>query len=458
MKKKRVSIWLMALVVILVLSLLPADASAAAAELPNPDCTAAVLMDAGSGKVLYEKNAEAHTQPASVTKLMTALLVVEHLDLDKEVKVPAAAAGILGNNIGLKTGERLTVRQLLNAMLIVSANDAAVALAIETGGSLPHFYQMMNAKAKALGMKNTHYKSPNGLIESNNHYMSAEDTAILTRVFLRNQTLAAIVKKVHYEIPATNKSKARKMKSTNNMLFDSKSKIHADGKLIHPRYAGTIGVKTGTMNASGYCFSAAVKRGSTTLIAVVMHANGVDGSLSRFSAVIPMFDYGFENFRDVSLVAAGAAVGHVKVRYGHHTFVKAVAAEGASTTLPKEADEDIASYKVVLDKDIKAPLAAGDKVGVVNVYESGEKTASFDVTVTQAVTRGGPWSALYISDMGFFVICLAAAVILLLLAVRSARRRRKRREHEARMRRAREAQAQSIAARRAEKRKRGWPF
>lgn len=448
----------MALVVILVLSLLPADASAAAAELPNPDCTAAVLMDAGSGKVLYEKNAEAHTQPASVTKLMTALLVVEHLDLDKEVKVPAAAAGILGNNIGLKTGERLTVRQLLNAMLIVSANDAAVALAIETGGSLSHFYQMMNAKAKALGMKNTHYKSPNGLIESNNHYMSAEDTAILTRVFLRNQTLAAIVKKVHYEIPATNKSKARKMKSTNNMLFDSKSKIHADGKLIHPRYAGTIGVKTGTMNASGYCFSAAVKRGSTTLIAVVMHANGVDGSLSRFSAVIPMFDYGFENFRDVSLVAAGAAVGHVKVRYGHHTFVKAVAAEGASTTLPKEADEDIASYKVVLDKDIKAPLAAGDKVGVVNVYESGEKTASFDVTVTQAVTRGGPWSALYISDMGFFVICLAAAVILLLLAVRSARRKRKRREHEARMRRAREAQAQSIAARRAEKRKRGWPF
>lgn len=448
----------MATIIAVIMCMMPAAVQASESKRPDPDCTSAILMDADTGKVLYEKNADAKTQPASVTKMMTALLTVENLDLDHVVTVPPEAVGILGNSMKLKVGEKLTVDQLLHALLIISANDAAVALAMEMGGSLDNFYKMMNERARQLGMKNTHYKSPNGLIEDANHYMSARDTAILAEKLMGHKSVSRIVRTVKYTLPKTNKSKARKLKNTNKMLYDTKSKITADGKKIHPRYKGTIGIKTGTMNASGYCLAAEVRRDGTNLIAVVMHANGRDGSLARYSAVIPMFDYGFSNFRNEQLVERGESVGHVKVRYGHHTFVKAVAAEGAFATLPKEADPDIASYKVVLDSGLKAPVKAGTKIGKINVYESGEKVGSYDVTVKKDVTKGGPWSAVYISDFAFILICAAVILLILILTACHMGKKKRRRMHEERVRRARQAQADTIAARRAEKRKRGWPW
>lgn len=434
------------------------SAMAADSDVPNPDCTAAVLMDAQSGKILYEKNGDAKTQPASVTKMMTALLVVENLDLDKEVTVPPQAVGILGCTANLKQGEKLTVRQLLNVMMIESANDTAIALALEVSDSLNDFYKKMNRRAKELGMLHTHYKSPNGLIEDNNHYMSPKDTAILARELLRHKELAAIVRKTKYEVPKTNKSKVRKIENTNKMLFDDKTHVKVKGKSVPLKYDGTIGVKTGTMNASGYCFAGAAKRDDLTLISVVMHANGPDKGDSRFTASIEMLDYGFANFRNQQVMEVGEGCGHVWVKGGHHTLVNTVAKDGAFATLPKEADEDIVDYKVVFQKNLKAPLKAGTKVGVINVYESGKKAEVFDVVLKKDVTKGGPWSNVYISDLGAVVIFGVLVVIIVMMLLYRKGRKKRRQVEEERMRRIRGAQARSIAARRAEKRKRGWPY
>ena len=182
-KKHLILLWILSLV-LLSTAAVPVFAEA---ELPKTDCEAAILIDAQSGRVLYEKDADRAVQPASLTKMMTALLVVESMNLDDTVTITTEAASIGGNAIQLKEGEQLTVRQLLNALLVYSANDAAVAL----------------------GMNHTHYLSPNGLIESEKHITTARDISIITRKVLQNQELAAIVKKTRYTVPATNKGRPR---------------------------------------------------------------------------------------------------------------------------------------------------------------------------------------------------------------------------------------------------------
>jgi D-alanyl-D-alanine carboxypeptidase (penicillin-binding protein 5/6) len=444
-----------ALMVIMVLLVVQAVPVFAESDKPKTDCQAALLMDANTGKVLYEDNANAPMQPASLTKMMTALLVVEHLNLNDTVVITKEAANVGGNNIELKVGERFTVRELLNALLVYSANDTAVALGIAVSGNLDSFLALMNERAKQLGMYHTHYLSPNGLIESENHITTAHDIGIIARKVLQDPTLSRIVRKAKYTVPATNMSGERKLKSTNAMLYDDKTIIKVNGKERHPKYKGADGVKTGFMNASGYCIAAGARRHGMQLIAVVMHAKDNNG---RYTNAIPMLDYGFANFTTHKLIDKGDHGGKVKVKYGHHTFVQTTIPDGAYVTLPKQASEDIADYDIVMKKNVKAPIRKGTKVGVVNIYENGKKQGTSDVVISESVQRGGPWTALYISDMAFIIMCVVAALILILLLVIVSRRRQIRKRREIRRRRAREKRAREIAAERAYKRRRDWPY
>ncbi len=244
---------LCALTILLILVTIP---RAVGAELAAPELGAAsyVLMDAQSGKVLTEKNADTRRPMASTTKIMTALVVLETLPTDTVVTVPPEAVGVEGSSIYLYRGERITVQTLLYALMLSSANDAAVALAIATDGSVERFAARMNEKAAALGLADTHFCNPNGL-HHEEHYTTARDLARLTAAALENETFRTIVSTVRYTAPQDDTDAVRLFLNHNRLLRTLE---------------GAVGVKTGFTRAAGRCLVSAAEREGLTLIAVTL--------------------------------------------------------------------------------------------------------------------------------------------------------------------------------------------
>ena len=410
---------------------------------PDPKAIAALLIDVDSGKVLYEKNSKQEVYPASLTKMMTGILVLEKLDLDKEVTIPAEAVFPTGNNIKLKEGEKTTVRVLLNALMVYSANDAALALAIEASGSVENFVKEMNAKAKEIGCTHTNYINPNGFTNDPIHHTTCRDLAKIAAYGLEKKEFRKIVKQPEYTVPADNKNGERKVKSTNLML--RKGKYH---------YDGTIGVKTGFMAISGYCFVGAAKKNGMTLIGMSMNS----GLNRRFVEVSEMFDYAAANYKSHKLIGRNESTGTIKVKYGHNTFVDTVAPEGAFVTMPKNGDESLADSKVVIKDHVEAPIKKGTKVGVVKIYEDGKKVGESDVVISKTVEKGGPWAALYISDMAFYISAGVLLLIILVIIIMVSRKKKAKRRREEMRKRERERKAMEIAMEREDKRRRGWPY
>lgn len=413
------------------------------ADLPQPQGAAALLIDADSGKVLYEKNSTQEMYPASLTKMMTCILALERLDLDQKVTIPAGAVFPTGNNIGLKEGEVLTVEQLLNALMVYSANDAALALALEMSDSIEGFADEMNKKAREIGCTHTNYINPNGFTNDPIHHTTASDLAKIAQYGLEKEEFREIVRKPKYTVPADNKNPARTVKSTNLLL--------RDGPL---HYEGTIGVKTGFMALSGYCFVGAAEKNGLTMIGVSLNS----GNKQRFADVAEMFDYGAANYESHELIAKNGDAGNIKVKYGHQTSVDTVVPGGAYVTLPKNADESLADTKIVLKDHVEAPIKKGTKVGVVKIYEDGKKTGESDVVISKSVDKGGPWAAFYISDMTFYIASAVIIVLIILIIMLKIRKRKARKRREEQRRRERERRAMQIAMEREDKKRRGWPY
>ena len=450
MKRTCVAIFL-----ILVFMLTGAMPVFAAPKDPVTMSRAALLMDAKTGKVLYEKNGTAQIPPASLTKIVTCIIVLEELDMDHKVTIPAKATGFQGNNIALAEGEVLTVEQLINATMIYSANDAAVALAIEVSGSEAEFVKKMNEKVKSWGASHTNFLNCNGFTESTEHTSTAEDLAIITEEALKNETFRQLTAKKSYTVPATNKSDERKLTSTNRLLFDEETKIVVDGKERTPKYKGAFGIKTGMMLSSGYCFIAGAKRKDTELIAIVLKD---EKEIDRFTDAVTLLDFGFKNYHTYEVIAPGADTGKVKVKNGSQTRVKTQVPHGAYVTLPKEGLESLAGNKVILKDNIKAPIKKGTKVGVVELYEGDQKVGTADVTITRTVKKGGPWTAIYISDFTAYTVFGLIVFIIIAFIFLILRKRKLVRIREEQRRRRREEKARQIAAIREEKRRRGWPY
>lgn len=249
----------------------------------------AILIDLDEKNVLYQKNANERLPMASTTKIVTALLVCELAKLDATVKIPSEAVGVEGSSVYLCEGELLTVEELLYALLLESANDASVALAIFCSGSIQSFAQKCNEKAAALGLKNTNFTNPHGLFDEN-HYTTAYDLAILSAEALKNPTVAKIcaTKRTQIRFGATNDNpegeSVRYLKNHNKMLSS---------------YDGAIGGKTGFTKVSGRCLISAAKRGETTLVAVTL--NAPDDWQDHTS----MLDFGFANYERRLIFAAG---------------------------------------------------------------------------------------------------------------------------------------------------------
>ena len=333
--------------------LLPASAASSLAE-ENVKAPAAVLMEAESGKVLYEKAPHEKRACASVTKVMTLLLVMEALESGKltwteTLTASAHAASMGGSDIWLEEGEQMTVEDLVKATVVASANDAAVVLAEAVAGSEEAFVQQMNARAKELGMQDTTFKNCNGLDEEG-HLTSAYDVALMSRALL-----------LHKEI----------LNYTTiwmDTLRCGKTQLVNTNKLLRS-YDGITGLKTGTTSQAGSCISATAQRGDLSLIAVVL---GASTTQDRFSTARTLLDYGFDNWSMEPLPQPETPLTAVKVRGGMQPEVAVSADLSGSMLVPKE-EAGKAVCTVELQTEVEAPVQKGQQLGQV-LYTLGEET------------------------------------------------------------------------------------
>lgn len=351
----------------------PVQTSELLAGLEEPACKAALLMDAETGTVLYSFHGDDKNYPASITKIMTALLTLEavergELTLDQAVTVPEGFDVDLelgGTSQNLKVGEALSVHDLLYCALVASANDACNALATAVAGDVPSFVSQMNHRAEELGLTGTHYVNAHGLHDEA-HYTTAHDIAVLTRLALENETFAEIVSTKSYTVPPTNLTGERRFSSTNALLLP----IY-DGRYVYTR---AIGVKTGTTNAAGKCLASAAKKGERTLICVVLGAEDVEDESGKRTRMVfteskRLLEWGFDTFADRTLLDASTPLAEVGVTLSTDVTAVAVKPRSAITgILPKDLEPAEFQRDVTLYADsVEAPVEAGQELGEVTV-------------------------------------------------------------------------------------------
>lgn len=340
---------------------------------------AAVLMEKTTGTVLYEKDAHTHYSPASVTKIMTMLLIVEALEsgaITKEqmVTTSAQAASMGGSQIWLEEGESMSVSEMLKCVAVVSANDCAVALAELLCGTEEAFVKRMNEYAAELGMKDTHFTNCTGLLDDDDHYTCAYDIAVMSRELIKHDLIK--------EYTTIWMDKVRNgefgLSNTNKLIF---------------YYDGATGLKTGFTTKAMYCLSATAERDGVEYIAVVLHA---PTSQDRFESAKTLLSYAFANYSLVAL-RPNEAIPAVKVELGTEDSVQPVY-DGSEYSVWEKGKSTNLQYDVELDKSVKAPVTEGQQLGMVTVRSGDTVIAKVPLVSDRSVDRIGYWQ-IYLSQL-----------------------------------------------------------
>lgn len=330
---------------------------------------AVLLIDANSGTVLSEKNADQQIEPASTTKIMTLLLALEKGNMSDTVTVSANAADQSGSTLEpkLRTGEEVNFEDLINGMMMASGNDAAVAVAEHIGGSEEGFAAMMNTKATQLGMKNTHFIVPHGM-HTEGHVTTARDMALLTMAAMKNPQFVQIVKQTSYTMPATNKSNSRVVKNTNKLLQSDSSSYY--------QYA--TGIKTGSTPAAGDCLVASASKNGMDLICLIFQ-DKYNGS-ERWPLAKSLFEWGFDNFTTVDMQTLLDKIEPLQIQIENYASTdesdgllqfEGPTSAGTFTTIEKSVAEGIlnGTDKIVPEtsytSSLQAPVVKGDVLGTV---------------------------------------------------------------------------------------------
>jgi D-alanyl-D-alanine carboxypeptidase (penicillin-binding protein 5/6) len=335
----------------------PSDAVAP----PRIEAPSAILADLDDGQVMYAKAPEIRRPVASLTKVMTALIVLGRLELEDQVVVSPDAVFDdddygASSTLGLRAGERRTARELLDGLMLQSANDAAVALAIEVSGSEQRFVELMNDRANSLGMRDTVFFSPNGLDDRGRS--TARDLFALTRAASSQPGFTRLVASKFRSIPAPS-GPPRRVQNRNALLW---------------LYPGATGVKTGYTAGAGFCLIATAERDGRRLVAIVLGDRD-----EPFSDAAALLDHGFEGFREETFVHAGEAIGTVAIRGG----AVPVAAERAVTALVPTAELDRVRRQVVVSPEALFPPALGERVGAIKVTVPGVSLGSSPLLVSE---------------------------------------------------------------------------
>ena len=345
-----------------------------AAAPPQIAAPSAILIDAETGRVLYEKNADTKMYPASTTKVMTGLLAAEYKNLDEQVTASPNVVNIErgSSQIYINPGEVLTMRQLLYALMLESANDSAIAIAEKLSGSVENFAAVMNERAKSLGAVNTNFVNPNGL-HDDNHYTTARDLALIAREGMMNPVFREVVGTFQYEIPATNKQEARNyITNGNKMIWKINNKY---------KYENATGIKTGYTIKAHHALVGSAKKDNMELISVVLGAE----SDVFYAETIALFEYGFANFKKLELLKKDMIVTTINIDNGDRKL-NLLAPENYSLTGKAEELEEIQKTKVIkLKEGIKAPVKKGDVIGTVSYSMDGKEQKSIELIAEEDV-------------------------------------------------------------------------
>lgn len=342
-------------------------------SLPDISSPSALLMDYSSGKILYEKNINEKRYPASLTKIMTAIIVLENCELSDTATVSYDAVMSLSSGYvtaNLQVGEELTVEQLLYVLMVGSSNDAAIVLAEHVSGSVENFATLMNEKAKELGCTSTNFVNPNGAHDEN-HYSTAYDLALIAKYAMQNDTFRTLVSTTFYTLPTTNKyDREDRIFRTTNSLLQLDNSDRADN--YYYKYA--TGIKTGFTTPAGNCLIASANKNNLELITVVLGAGQTkDGLSQRYLDTLSLFDYGYNTYILKEITSSGRVVQTLNVKNATRNTKKLDAVvENDIYALMKQADKDSTVLpEIKLNDNLKAPIKKGEIIGSVTYTVEG---------------------------------------------------------------------------------------
>lgn len=414
MKQKKYLLYILTFFMIINL-ILPTCFSFASSKEPVVNAPVALLMDSETGKILYEKNANNRVYPASTTKIMTAILALENRTLTDKATVSSNAVSSVPSgysHANLQVDEILTMEQLLYALLLPSANDAAIVIAEDIAGSTENFANMMNEKAKELGCKDTNFVNPNG-VHDENHYSTAYDLALMGQYAMKNETFRKMVSTVRYTLPVTNKyDKEDRIFVTTNRLVNSKSGQY---------YEYATGIKTGYTDPAKNCVVASAKKNDMELICVIMGAEGdLNTDINKFGDCISLFDYGFEEYKYETLCHAGDVFNVITPKNASKdTNSLSVLFENDINALMKQEDtiENI-PFDVNYNKNLKAPITQGDVIGNITYNIDG-------INYTTNLVAGQDILADSIFNTIFKILILIAVLYFLKLVFRKKKKKKR---------------------------------
>ena len=367
------------------------------------NATSAILVELSTGKVIYERNAEEKRYPASVTKIMTAILVLENCKLEDMVLVTETALSNIPEGYvtcDIKPGEEISVKDLLYALMVKSANDAAYVLAEHVAGSVDEFSDMMNAKAKEIGCKGTHFVNPNG-IHADDHYTTAYDMYLMGKYGMKNEMFRELVSTVKYTLPSTNlhPEADRSFKTTNDIINPSSSNY----------YKTAIGIKTGYTTEAGECLVAESSRDGLDFIAVVLDA-GTPSQGRRFQDVKTLFNYGYDNYTITKIKEKNSIIDTIEIQNGNKETKNLNVLIDESITVLNNKSLDINGVipEITYNDNLLAPITAGDKIGTVKYKVEDIEYSANLIAETDVIPK--PYYIVY--------IVIALGVILLLTGIR----------------------------------------
>lgn len=348
-----------------------------AAELVE-NAKSAILIEASTGEVLYEKNADEALAPASMTKIMTLLLTMEAIEkgsLSLEDKVPVSenAASMGGSQVFLEAGAEYSLDEIIKAVCIASGNDAAVVLAEAVGGSLPHFVEMMNAKARDLGLTSTNFVNVYGL-DADGHLSSARDMAKMARELIKHELILKY-SSIYEEYLKKQDGSSLWMVNTNKLVRF---------------YQGVDGLKTGYTGKAGYCLTATGEWKGLRLISVVMGEPGQD---ERSKDTISLLNYGKSVYRVNTILEKGTILGQIDIELGTELKSEITIEEDVKDLIKTNEEEKNYTYKMELER-IKAPITKGSKVGVLKLYANDEEIGEKDITIASSIDKCSFWTTM----------------------------------------------------------------
>ncbi|MFS0764838.1 MULTISPECIES: D-alanyl-D-alanine carboxypeptidase family protein [Peribacillus] len=346
----------------------------------------AILIERDTGTVLYDKNADVRLSPASMTKIMTMLLIMEAIDkgelsMKEKIRTSEYAASMGGSQIFLEPGEEMTTEQMLKGISIGSANDASVAMAERLAGSEEEFVRKMNKRAKDLGLKNTKFQNATGL-PVKDHYSSANDMSIMAKELLKYDTITRFTG-TYEDYLRENTEKKFWLVNTNRLV---------------KFYPGVDGLKTGFTNEAKYCLTATAKKGNMRVIAVVF---GAVSPKERNAQVTKMLDYAFSQYITYPIYKRGEVLGEAKVSKGDKKSVVGVTSEPISVLTAKNGTAKDFTKKITLDKDLDAPIKKGDEIGTLELKKNGKVYVESPIVAKETVENASWWQ-LYKRAFGMF--------------------------------------------------------